>query len=57
MVSDIEAKSSSQQTPFRIAGRAEDDAVSAVYEKRRSQVHHRQYHQLLLRFRKAADHP
>ena len=57
MVSAIEAKSGGQQTPFRIAGGAEDDAVSAVYEKRRSQVHHWQYHQLFLRFCKAANHP
>lgn len=42
-MSAIEAKSGGQQTPFRIAGGAEDDAVSAVYEKRRSQVHHWQY--------------
>ena len=55
-MSEIEAKSGGQQTPFRTTGRAEDDAVSAVYEKRRAQIYHRQYHQLFLRFRKAADH-
>ena len=56
-MSKIETESGGQQTPIRIAERKKHDTVSAVHEKRRTQIYHRQHHQLFLRFRKAADYP
>lgn len=47
-MSEIEIEPSSQQAPFGAAGGTKYDTVSAVYEKRGPEIHHRQYCELLL---------